>query len=138
MVQSVLTGAGGSIAVCGRSLTNMDIDNGHSLVEALCLPVDADPRLLLFQELTAVALNAAAGGATFPDLAMCTAVCTSGVATPEQVDDCVNLTRAFNCSGGQIASPFEPSGPGDPVLIACGAATGNLCNALFSAACAVP
>jgi hypothetical protein len=102
------------------------------------VPVDGDPRLQLFKELTAAALNTEASGAAFADSALCTGVCTNGAATAAQVDECLNRTRAFNCSGEHLPSPFEPSGPGDPVLLACGAATGNDCNALFGGACALP
>lgn len=138
VVQGILTGAGGSLAVCGRTLTNLNVDSASSVLEALCVPVDADNRLHLMKELTAAALNAAASGAVFADLALCSGICASGAATAVQIDDCVNRSRAFNCSGEHLPSVFEPSGPGDPVLLACGAATGNQCNALFGGACATP
>jgi hypothetical protein len=124
--------------VCGKTLTDIDIDHGHSVLEALCIPLEVDERLLLVKELTAAALNTAASGAVFPDLATCTAHCTSGIATVAEIEDCITRTREFNCSGEHLPSTFEPSGIGDPVLLSCGAATSNPCNVLFPGGCAVP
>jgi hypothetical protein len=60
------------------------------------------------------------------------------VASAAEIEDCITRTREFNCSGEHLPSAFEPSGPGDPVLLSCGSATGNACKILYSAGCAIP
>jgi hypothetical protein len=115
VVQSVLTGAGGSIAVGGRSLTNMDIDNGHSLVEALCLPSTPTRACSSFRS-SPRRRSRRRRRRHLPDLALCTAS-HQRRGDARAVDDRVNSPR-LQLQRRADRSPFEPSGPGDPVLLA--------------------
>src|SRR4029079_10778579 len=54
------------VTVCGVTITNGDVDNAHSALEAMCGPTVGEQRFQCCRQLTAAALNAAAGGAVFP------------------------------------------------------------------------
>ena len=103
------------VTVCGVTITNVDVDNAHSALEAMCGPTVGEQRFQCCRQLTAAALNAAAGGAVFPDLASCNAICGNPNSPDADVSTCEGDADAFNNSGDNVTLPFQPgnanSGP---------------------------
>jgi hypothetical protein len=97
--------AGGALAVCGGTISDIDIGHAHSALEAMCVAPQGDQRLQLVRQLTAAALNRAAGGAPF-DLAACNAVCADATATASALAACIDGVDAYNQSGDAIAGPW--------------------------------
>jgi len=62
VAQEAIDWAGGSLDVCGTTITNTDAGNANSAVEAMCISVEGEPRLQLIRQLTAAALNCAVSG----------------------------------------------------------------------------
>jgi hypothetical protein len=120
----ILTDSGG-IAVCGRTITNVDPDDCHSALEALCIEVHGDQRRQLVRQLTAAGLTMAAGGATFTNFGACDTVCQNPSATTSDLADCIEQTDDFNLSGDSLPSPIDTGGGADP----------DPCEAAFVTAC---
>ncbi len=132
---SIVTAAGG-VTVCGHAITDVDVDHGHSAVEGLCVSPQGDSRLQLIRQLITASLTDAAGGAVFPDLARCNAVCTNPSSSSLDLDTCINQADAFNNSGDNLPAPFDPPGSADTGP--CQAAHGTACTIATPAACAAP
>jgi len=109
LTQSILTQAGG-LQVCGDLITDVAVDDAHSALEAMCGPTTGRPRFQCCRQLMAAALNGAAGGATFTDLASCNAICGDPNSAAADVQACISAADAFNQSGDNLDLPF-PSGP---------------------------
>lgn len=135
ITQSILTGAGG-LTVCGHSITDVDVDHAHSAVEGLCVSPQGNSRLQLVRQLITAALTNALGGAVFPDLTRCNAVCANPLSAQLDVNTCVNQADAFNNSGDNLQAPFDPPGSADTAP--CQAAHGTACTVLNPGACAAP
>jgi len=101
--------------VCGVSITNVDVDNAHSALEAMCGPDQGNQRFQCCRQLTAATLNGASGGAVFPDLAACNAICGNPNSADADVNACESEADTFNQSGDNVNLPFPPgnadSGP---------------------------
>jgi hypothetical protein len=130
----ILTDSGG-IAVCGRTITDVDPDDCHSALEALCIEVHGDQQRQLVRQLTAAALTTAAGGATFTNFVACDAVCQNPSATKSQLADCIEQTDDFNLSGDSVPSPIDTGGGADHGP--CEAAFVTPCWVLDGPSCAV-
>ncbi len=130
----VLTNAGG-LTVCGQQIINVAIDDARSAVEAMCVDVEGVKKRQLARQLMAASLNVAAGGAPFPLLAACNAVCADPAATDDAVTDCIDDTDDYNNSGDNVDLPFDPgsanSGP-------CKQAKNNDCFIIDPPSCAAP
>src|SRR5262249_62198243 len=111
-------------------------DGGHPGSDARGAVPRGDLRLHLAAQLTAAALNMAAGGAPFGGFSDCDVICADPMAPDLAVSACINDTDAFNQSGDNIVAPFEPAGPADPS--ACGLAFDTACTLLQPSLCAVP
>jgi len=135
ITQSILSAAGG-LSVCGHVISDVDVNDAHSALEALCVSVQGDQRLQLVRHLVAAALNMAAGGASFSDFASCDSVCQNGSASTSALADCINETDAYNNSGDAIPAPFDLLGSVDPAP--CRAAFATACTILAPSSCAVP
>jgi hypothetical protein len=135
VTQSILSAAGG-VSVCGHVISDVDVNHGHSALEALCVSVQGDQRLQLVRQLVTAALNVAAGGAAFSDFTSCDAVCRDGGATTLALAACIDETDAYNNSGDVLRAPFDPPAPADPGP--CGAAFATACTVVAPSSCAVP
>jgi hypothetical protein len=131
----VLSGVG-SVAVCGVSLSNVDVGDAASVLEALCISPQGDQRLQLARQLTAAALTAAAGGATFADYATCNGLCTDPGATVEALADCIDDLASFNASGDNLPAPWDPPSAAD--TLPCGLASSTACTILAPGNCITP
>jgi hypothetical protein len=130
----VLTNAGG-LTVCGQPIINVAIDDARSALEAMCVKVEGVQRRQLARQLMAASLNVAAGGAAFPPLATCNAVCADPASTGAALTSCIDAADDYNNSGDGVPLPFASgsarSGP-------CKAAQRNACFIINPASCAAP
>jgi hypothetical protein len=133
IAQQVLTAAGG-VMVCGRGLADVDVGHAHSVVEAMCVAPKGNQRLQLVRQLTAAALNVAAGGAPFLQQATCDAVCRDGAASTAALADCIDTVTGYNESGDAVLAPFDP--PGAASTDPCQRAAKTPCTFLNAGACA--
>ena len=147
ITQQIITNAGG-LTVCGHPITDVDIDHGHSALEAMCVSPHGDQRVQLIRQLTAAALNLNSGStATFSNFASCNAVCANSGSSESAISSCVSQTDAFNQSGDSLPAEFDddcgddddfpgPPGPADPNP--CKAAGDTPCILTSTSLCAVP
>jgi hypothetical protein len=133
VTQSILTGAGG-LTVCGGPITDVDVDHGHSALEALC--VTDGGRAQLARQLLTAALNGAGGGAVFGDLSRCNTICADADAPTSDISGCIDEADGFNNSGDALPAPFDPAGAADPG--ACKKAQATACTVVQRSLCAVP
>jgi hypothetical protein len=103
----VITNAGG-LTVCGQPIINVAIDDARSAIEAMCVKIEGIQRRQLARQLMAASLNVAAGGAPFPQLAACNAICANPASPDAAVTGCINDADAYNNSGDKIGLPFDP------------------------------
>lgn len=137
ITQALIAQAGGTLNVCGRTITDIAINDSHSALEALCVTPAGDQRLQLVRQLTAAALNVAAGStAVFSNLASCNATCADANATGTALSTCESDADGFNNSGDNVTAPFDPPGAADSSL--CDVAGDTACTYLDPGACAVP
>lgn len=130
----VITNAGG-LTVCGQPIINVAIDDARSALEAMCVDVGGVKKRQLARQLMAASLNVAAGGAPFPLLAACNAVCADPAATDDAVTDCINDTDDYNNSGENVGLPFDP---GSANSAPCKMAKNNDCFIIDPPSCAAP
>ena len=134
-IASILTNAGG-ISVCGHTLTDTNVNDAHSAIEALCVSPYGNQRLQLVRELTAAALNMAAGSsATFSQFAYCNGVCTNLSASSSAIASCITQADNFNSSGECKTACWTGSDYVDSA--ACDSATYSSCTILSPSSCAV-
>jgi hypothetical protein len=126
----------GPLAVCGVSLSTIAVGDAASVLEALCISPQGDQRLQLARQLTAAALSAAAGGASFAALAACNAVCVDPGATVETLSDCITALASFNASGDNVPAPWDPAGDAD--TLPCQLASSTACTILAPGDCITP
>ncbi len=121
IAQDVIAAAGGCLAVCGKEITNTDLDDANSAVEAMCVSPRGDVQLQLVSQLTAATLNCVMSDATT------TASCSTGNCTtcgslsiPGQTIDIGTIVNACNaaCINDTVDAIVTPAG-GDPVTINC-------------------
>jgi hypothetical protein len=129
----VLTFAGG-LNVCGHLITDVDVNHGHSALEAMCVSPGGDQRLQLARQLMAAALNIAAGGAPYSGFSACNTVCQTS-SDPMALANCIDSTDVYNNSGDNVPAPF-PSTSADSKP--CQKAHGTACTILVPANCAAP
>ena len=134
LTQSIITAAGGSLTVCGQTITDVAVDDAHSALEAMCGPDQGNDRFQCCRQLMAATLNGAAGGAVFADLAACNATCGDPNASDAAVQACEGSADTFNGSGDNVNLPF-PEGNADPNP--CKAAAATACLIIDPTACAV-
>lgn len=128
--------SGGGLTVCGKAITDVDIDHAHSALEALCISPLGDLRLQLARQLTAAGLTMAAGGATFGDYAACNALCADPGTPGAALSACIDSTDVFNNSGDAFTAPFDPPGPANPTP--CQVAHDTPCTVLAPGSCGAP
>jgi hypothetical protein len=150
ITQAVIDAAGGSLSICGKTLTDTHLNHEHSAVEALCVKVEGEKILQLASQLTAAALNCVitgqpsncAGSSIAAEFSACNMACAAGETTAilngAQVD-CVNVIDRFNSNPACEARPlcnedlglcFDPPGSaGGPKQ--CNDARQNTCT-IFS------
>src|SRR5262245_30608774 len=133
ITESILTAAGG-VTACGHAITDVDVDHGHSAIEGLCVSPHGDSRLQLTRQLITAGLNEAAGGALFPDLVRCNALCANPASSSLDLDTCITEADGFNNSGDNLPAPFDPPGAADTGP--CQDAEGTDCDVLTPSVCA--
>lgn len=132
---TILNGAAG-LSVCGRTITNVNVDSASSALEMMCVAVQGDARLQLARQLMAAALSGAAGGAQFSELASCNAICADPNASATDIQNCSTDADTFNNSGDNVTAPFDPPGSANPTP--CKAAQDTACTIEAPAVCATP
>jgi len=105
-------------------------------IEALCIEVQCDQRAQLARLLVTAALTIAANGRSYTGFGPCDAVRQDPAATSAALASCVDATNAFNESGDNVTTPFDPAGPADPSL--CNKEFVTACTFLNPSACFVP
>jgi hypothetical protein len=135
-VTAAILTAAGPLTVCGFTISNIDVDDARSALEAMCVSPQGDQRLQLVRQLTAASLSMAAGGATFADLAACNAVCADAGASVISLSACVDDTDDYNRSGDNVVAPFDPAGNADTAP--CKKAGKTVCTVPDPASCAAP
>ena len=119
ITQQVITDCGGCLSICGESVTNTDLQNASSAVEAICVSVAADIRLQLARQLTAASLNCCVSGAGsdcaglpspneqpswYEVFAFCNDACADGITEDTQV--CIDALDCLN-NGGNIVGVVD-------------------------------
>jgi hypothetical protein len=122
--------------VCGRKITDVDVDHAHSALEALCVSPKGNQRLQLARQLLTAALNGAGGGAKFTDFAACNAICTNAASSKDAVTGCTDEADKFNNSGDNIPAPFDNGTSATPGP--CKDARGTDCTIFDPGLCAAP
>jgi hypothetical protein len=114
---AAIAACGGSISVCGQTITNTNLDNAHSALEAMCIKVRGTQTLQLARQLTAAQLNCCVTGdvtigndCSVADLInTCNAVC-AGTSTAKTVGDCISAIDCFNNGGTFSNGTCTPGG----------------------------
>jgi hypothetical protein len=122
ITQAVIDDCGGTLSVCGQSITNTGTGNANSALEAICVRVRGEKRLQLARQMTSAALNCCVSGgpadcseasiaALFSD---CNLAC-QGLAATRTVSDCIGAIDCFNNGGtyNEATGVCEPGGPGN-------------------------
>jgi hypothetical protein len=148
----VINAAGGSLSVCGKTITDTRLNDQHSAEEALCVRVQGTQLLQLASQLTAAALNCVItnGSANCTGVSIqnafqaCNSACASGqlaALVNGQTVDCETVIEAFNSNPACEAQPlcnqrlelcFNPPGPAGSAK-ECNDARQNTCT-IFSGA----
>jgi hypothetical protein len=79
----------------------------------MCGPDHGTDRFQCCRQLTAATLNLVSGGAVFPDLAACNAICGDPNSSAADVATCEGEADTFNQSNDNAPTPF-PGGGADP------------------------
>jgi hypothetical protein len=112
------------------------VNDAHSAIEALCASPAGDQRLQLVRQLTAAALNIAAGSsASFPEFVSCNATCANPSSSTYALSTCESKADGFNNSGDCLADCFPSHGAADSTP--CGIAGDTRCTVLSPSYCAV-
>jgi hypothetical protein len=112
VTQAVIDAAGG-LDVCGTTITNTDLGDSQSAIEAICVAVKGDLERQLVRQLTAAALNCALADCTeyHSDLvADCNSTCADATGT-RTVNECIDELDCFN-NGGAFDSELGCTFPG--------------------------
>ena len=127
----MITAAGGSLSVCGETLTDTHLNHQHSAEEALCVRIQGQQILQLASQLTAAALNCVmtnnstnCTGVSIQEVFQaCNGACANGQVTAQvggKTVDCITAIDNFNsnpaCEGQPLCNSslglcFEPPGP---------------------------
>ena len=123
ITQTVIDSVPGGLDVCGTFITNTDLLDSQSAIEAICVSVKGDIQRQLVRQLTAAALNCALANCSTEHqtlIADCNVVCDTGVG---DMQACIGELDRFNnggygegfCDiGGEACSDNEPCvGVGD-------------------------
>lgn len=143
ITQAVINAAGGSLSVCGETITNTGKSDDESAVEAICVSPSGVIRLQLARHLTAAALNCVvsdgdgtcAGTALYAALfASCNAVCANSASSTASVTACSSGIDCLNNGGKLLANGYCQSGTCGDRVTPCksGAACvdGSVCKGL--------
>ena len=133
ITQQVITAAGGSLSICGKTITDTHLNHQHSAVEALCVKVEGVQVLQLASQLTAAALNCVisgeasncAGTTIAAQFSACNAACAAGNTTAVVNGTRIDCIKAIDC--------LNNGGTFNPATAGCQIATSNchtqmLCN----------
>ena len=119
ITQAVITAAGGSLSVCGETITNTGKSDDESAVEAICVSPSGTIRLQLARQLTAAALNCVvsngdgtcAGTPLYSTLfAACNAVCANAASSTSSVTTCISGIDCLNNGGKLLANGYCQTG----------------------------
>jgi hypothetical protein len=111
ITKTVIDECGGCLEVCGDVITNTNLKDADSSVEAMCVSVDGSQRLQLVRQLTAAALNCCISGsdATCDGISVneiydaCNTVCAASGGVEVEVDghivNCISAIDCFNNGG---------------------------------------
>jgi len=110
ITQRVIDAAGGSLSICGKTLTDTHLNHQHSAEEALCVKIEGMTILQLASQLTAAALNCVISGgpadcsasSTATLFSACNAACVAGNTTGMingQPVDCIDAIDCANNGG---------------------------------------
>jgi len=129
ITQQVIDAAGGSLLVCGKTLTDTHLNHQHSAEEALCVKVEGNQVLQLASQLTAAALNCVisglpktcAGSPIVKQFTFCSMACALGKTTTVIDGQSIDCVKAIDCannggmfSGGRCTGAGTCSDNGAP------------------------
>ncbi len=118
----------GGITVCGKPITDIDVGQKDSALEALCVAVQGNQKLQLARQLTSAKLNcllnsdgtdADCTDAIEAKIKQCDAVCTDSKSLLASVTACISTIDAFNngistlalgCHDRALPDPYDPPG----------------------------
>jgi hypothetical protein len=109
ITQSVIQLGGGSLSICGQTIDSTQVGDEDSALEAMCTKPQADTRIQLARQLTALALNCVVSGdpagaancmgAPFESaFTACNAACTANT-DAAQIAGCIPLVDCLNNGG---------------------------------------
>jgi hypothetical protein len=117
VTQAVIAANGGTLQVCGETITTTALDDANSAVEAMCVRIRGDQQLQLARQLTALALNCVvselnagldpAGNALCTGVGVralfddCNAVC-AGARGTRTVESCLDAIECVNNGGRPV------------------------------------
>ncbi len=117
VTQAVIAANGGTLQVCGETITTTALDDANSAVEAMCVRIRGDQTLQLARQLTALALNCVvselnagldpAGNALCTGVGVralfddCNAVC-AGARGTRTVESCLDAIECVNNGGKPV------------------------------------
>ena len=119
ITQAIITEAGGSLSICGETITNTVVDDDASAIEALCVSPRGAQRLQLARQLTAAALNCviSGGGADCEGVGIfearfqaCNAACAASSSSIDTIGDCIDDIDCLNNGGILHPSGFCQTG----------------------------
>jgi hypothetical protein len=108
LTKSIVTAT--PLTVCGQVIDDVAINDAHSALEAMCGPANTNFEFQCCRQLMAAALNGAAGGAAFSQLAACNTICGDPTSSAAAVQSCESAADTFNGSGDNLN--FPPGSPG--------------------------
>ena len=139
ITQAILDTFGGTLTICGTTISNTNVGSPNSALEAICISPKGDSRLQLARQLTAAALNcgitnnndegtcstdangaAPCAGVSIGDVFdACNAACLTGT-TAVVNGNTISCIEAIDC--------FNNGGIFDPATGTCADATGTSCH----------
>jgi hypothetical protein len=115
ITQAVIAAAGGSLTVCGETITSTKVADDESALEAICVSPSGAIRLQLVRQLTAAALNCVMSGGDADCsstplytsiFAECNALCTQSGASTTSITSCIGRIDCLNNGGKVLANGF--------------------------------
>jgi len=119
ITQAVITAGGGSLAICGETITDTVLSDDESAVEAICVAPKDSILYQLARQLTAAALNCVVSNGV-PDcsqtpvytaiFASCNAACANPASTKATITDCISQIDCLNNGGKKLGSGMCQTG----------------------------
>lgn len=116
---ATIVAGGGSLSICGESITSTIVSDNESALEALCVSVRGEQRLQLARQLTAAALNCVisngdpgcSGTPLFAGIfSSCNITCASSGSSSSAITSCIADLDCLNNGGRVLSNGFCQTG----------------------------